>query len=64
MEIESLSYAIEKVRHRNIQKKVSVTEPKIPKDVKSNGVDWKPCEVCREEAELILKELKNAIKYG
>lgn len=48
-----LGKAIELVRHRGIQARIDSKHPDIPKEVSINGKDWKPCEICREEASLV-----------
>ncbi len=55
--VHVLASAIEAVRHRGLQKRVDELLPDEARPVRANGRDWVPCEVCRDEAELLLTAL-------
>lgn len=58
---EALARAIERVRHRGLQRRIDARHRNVPKATKTMGADWQPCEICFEEAGLILAEIRAAV---
>lgn len=52
-----LARAVETVRHRGLMKRPDRADPDVAKPVTPADADWQPCEVCRDEARLILAAL-------
>ena len=57
--LDELARAVEAVRHRGLMKRVDTSQPDVPKTVGHKGADWRPCAVCRNDARLILVELRS-----